>query len=371
MSETIAVMGAGNGAYTAAADLTLRGFNVHMFNPWQNELDPILKRGGIKLTDFVTKEEAFAEIPLVTTNINEALDGARILILVVPVVAHEYYAEILSPHLTPEHIIFLNPGHTGGGLHFVHRLRELGNTIPIHTCESSTLTYGTRITGEAEVTLYMRAKDLPFAAFPGKYASELYEVMISVYPALKLVESVLHTAFQNVNAIEHPAQILCNAGWVEHTKGEYLFYYEGTTPSVGRVIDAVDRERIAVANALGISTPTFVEMFHRVGYTTDHALEVGTAFQALQESAPNRYVKGPKSLDSRYIHEDVGYGIVPFSGLGDLVGVSTPTIKSLIQLASVMNQIDYINKGRTIEKLGLTGLSPQEIMDFLYVGDDL
>lgn len=369
MSETIAVLGAGNGGYAAASDLTLRGFRVQMFNPWQEELQPILDRGGIKMIDFNTKEEEFAEVPLVTTDIEEALDDARILMMVVPVTAHEYYAEILGPYLTLDHIVFLNPGHTGGGLHFVKKLRDLGITTPVRTCEGSTLTYGARITGPAEVTLYMRARELPFAAFPGKYADAAHAVMEIVYPGLRLADSVLHTAFLNINAIEHPAQILCNAGWLEHTKGDYYFYYEGTTPAVGRVIDAVDKERMATAEALGIETPSFVELFYQVGYTSEDALKGGTAYQALQESPPNRWVRGPPSLDHRYVHEDVGYGLVPLSGLGDLARVPTPTMKSLIHLGSVMNEIDYASEGRTLAKLGLADIPTDRIQEFLYEGE--
>ncbi len=368
MDEAIAILGAGNGAYAAASDLALRGLNVRMYNRWIAELKPIVDQGGILQIDAVTKKEAFAKIPRVTDKIEEAIDGARVIMAVVPVTVHEYFAEILAPHLTADHIVFLNPGHTGGGLHFVQTLRRLGVDIPIRTCESSTLTYGARITGPAQVTLYMRAQELPFAAFPGKYAESVYKVMADIYPCLHLEKNVLHTAFLNVNAIEHPPQILCNAGWVEHTQGDYLFYYEGTTPSIGRVIDAIDKERVAVAKGLGFDTPTFVELFYKVGYTSENALKAGTAYQALQESPPNRWVKGPKSLDNRYVHEDVGYGLVPLSGLGDVVGVRTPTMKSLIHLATVMNGIDYSVQGRTLSKLGLSDVPLEQINQFLYEG---
>ncbi len=369
MSETVAILGAGNGGYAGAADLTLRGFRVHLFDTWEKQLHPIQDRGGIKIIDVERGEEDFAEVALVTPDIETAVSGADILMVVVPSSAHEHYAEILAPYLTPEHLLFLNPGHTGGGLHFVQALHKLGTTTQVRCCESSTLTYGARITAPAEVTVYMKARNLPLSVFPGKHASDVHELMTGLYPSLQLADSVLHTAFLNINAIEHPPQILCNAGWVEYTQGNYYFYREGTTPSVGRVIDAVDRERMATAEALDIETPSFVQMFYQVGYTTENALKVGSAYQALQESEPNRWVKGPKSLDHRYVHEDVGYGLVPLSGLGDLVGVPTPTMKSLIHLASVMNEIDYSSQGRTLAKLGLADVPRDRIQEFLYEGE--
>jgi len=367
MSQVVAVLGAGNGGYAAAADLSLRGFEVHMFNPWVEDLQPVLERGGIKLIE--GDREDYSEIALVTTEIEEALDGAHFIFVIVPVTGHEFYAELLSPHLMPDHVLFLNPGHTGGGLHFVRTLRKTGNSAPIRTCESSTLSYGCRITAPAEVTFYMRPVSLPFAAFPGKFASDLFVEMKELYPSLELKDSVLDTAFMNINAIEHPPQILCNAGWVEHTQGSYYFYYEGTTPSVGRVIDAVDKERMATAQAMAIGTKSFAEMFYELGYTTEQALHEGTAYAVLHESAPNRWVKGPKSLDHRYVHEDVGYGLVPWAGFAAMAGVPTPTMDSLIHLASVMNQVDYATKGRTLKKLGLEGVPRDRLQEFLHEGE--
>ena len=49
----------------------------------------------------------------------------------------------------------------------------------------------------------------------------------------------------------HPAVTLLNAGLIERTGGAFLFYEEGVTESVGRAIEAVDRERLAIADALG------------------------------------------------------------------------------------------------------------------------
>ena len=72
--------------------------------------------------------------------------------------------------------------------------------------------------------------------------------------------------------------------------------------------------------------------------------------------------------NARYITEDVPYGLVTCSSLGKMLGIKTPTFDSIIQLASVMNQVDYMTEGRTVEKLGLSGLDVKQINDFLYYG---
>ncbi len=51
-------------------------------------------------------------------------DGADLVMLVVPSVAHEYYARALAPLIDGSVPIFINPGHTGGGLHFLPRAAQ-------------------------------------------------------------------------------------------------------------------------------------------------------------------------------------------------------------------------------------------------------
>ncbi len=77
--------------------------------------------------------------------------------------------------------------------------------------------------------------------------------------------NVLETGFSNINAIMHPAGMLGNAGWIEKTGGDFLYYREGITPAIGAWIDALDQERLAIVRALGISPLRFVDIFHRRG----------------------------------------------------------------------------------------------------------
>jgi opine dehydrogenase len=222
--------------------------------------------------------------------------------------------------------------------------------------------------GPTEVRIMQMTPHLPFAAFPGKWQPELFELLRDPYPAIAEAGDVLETGFMDINAVEHPPQIICNAGWLEHTKGDYLFYYEGTTPSVGRVIDVLDEERRAVAGAAGVRTKPFVELFHEMGYTTAEAAATGTAHAALQASAPNRWIKAPPTLDHRYLHEDVGWGLVPWAELGRSLGVPTPLMDALITVGTALTGRDYRSEGLTLSRLGLVGLSGEEVPTYLREG---
>src|SRR5581483_3322686 len=298
MIKNIAVLGAGHGGCAAAGDLGKRGFSVRLHARNDDRLTPIRKQGGIKITGI---HDGIVPIDLVTANLADAVRDANLVMLVVPSVAHEYYAQGLAKLLNEDQVVLLNPGHTGGGLNFVYELRQAGCSAQIKTCETVTLTYICRLVAEGHVHLYRYTTNLAFAAFPGKHQSQLYEWVSPVYPEIRQATSVLETALTNINAVFHPTGMLMNAGWIEHTHGDFLFYIDGITESVGRVTEAVDAERLAVAKALGVPVVSFLEAFCRAGLTTVEARDSGSISRACHESEANKAIKSPSSLRHRYI----------------------------------------------------------------------
>src|SRR5438309_5280244 len=162
----IAVLGAGNGGCATAADLTLRGYEVRLFSRSQSTIDPIIQRGGIELVE--AGKENFAAPPVVTTNLSQAVDGVDLIITAAPALAHEYLAQSMAPHLKDGQRILLNPGHTGGSLHFANVLCRAGAKAKINLCETVTLTYICRMPAPARVEIYRRTTHLRCAAFPAK-----------------------------------------------------------------------------------------------------------------------------------------------------------------------------------------------------------
>lgn len=361
----VAILGAGNGGCAAAADLSRRGFGVRLYGRPSERLNALRERGGIGLSGLLG--EGFVPVGVITDELEQAVAGADVIVLTVPTSGLEHYARALVPLLEEGQVVMLNPGHMGGSLFVAQVARELGRPVP-RLCETTTLTYACRMASATEVNVSGLASNLLFAALPASATDELYERVSPLFGALVKAGSVLETGLQDLNAVEHPAQTLMNVGWLEHTRGDYYFYFEGTTPSVARVIEAVDRERIALAAALGIPTRPFVEYFHDAGYTTAEAAATGSVYRAMQESGPNRWMKGPSSLDHRYIHEDVGWGLVPWIHLGRVLGVATPTMEALTVIASTANGIDYLRDGLTLERLGLGGLDAAGIARYVELG---
>ena len=283
--RTVAVLGAGHGGCAAAADLGRRGFAVRLHTRNAERLDELRRHGGIEARGI---HAGLVPIALTTTDLAEAVDGADLIMLVVPSVAHEPYARALAPLIDGSRPIFLNPGHTGGGLHFLAALRHAGYRGPVRSCETVTLTYITRLEGPATVNIYSYTNRLRFAALPGRHADELFALIEPLYPNILAASSVLETGLGNINAIFHPPGMMMNAGWLERTGGDFLFYREGFTPAVGRVTAAVDAERMAVARALGVPAVPFLDIFYEAGLTTREARDAATSRAPARRARPTR-----------------------------------------------------------------------------------
>jgi len=182
-----------------------------------------------------------------------------------------------------------------------------------------------------------------------------------MYPGMAVAKNVLQTSLQNGNPVIHPTITLLNTALIERTKGDFFFYEEGVTPAVGRLINAIDRERIAIGQALNIKVIPEPELGYIQGYMAERTYDRGYS-----EAPGFRGIKAPSSLDYRYFHEDVGYGLVFWQSLAEQIGVETPYISAVIRLASVLMAQDYLTQGRrTMESLGLSGITAGELVQLL------
>ena len=254
--------------------------------------------------------------------------------------------------------VIVSPSSCGGALAFKRAAGLAVNDESIRVAETSTLHYAVRLTepGRIRVFLKLKAGNL-LAALPGSHTADILKLIDDVYPSMEPAESVLQTSLQNANPIIHPAVTLSNAARIEMTGGDFLFYEEGVSDSVGRLIEALDGERIAIGNKLGITILHDPEMGMRQGYMLD--ANYGSGYR----KAPGFLGIGAQpQLDHRYLHEDVGYGLVFMSKLGEQIGVATPGIDSVINVASIVMARDYRGEAlRTPRSLGIADHSAEEL----------
>jgi opine dehydrogenase len=351
------VIGAGHGGKAMAAHVALLGFPVTLFNRTAQNVAAIQRRGGIELESYEGGPHGFAPIELVTSDMGQALERAEIVMVVVPAWGHADVAVAAAPHLRDGQIVVLNPGRTGGSLEFNQVLRRCGCQANITIAEAETLVYASRSDGPAQARIFRIKEAVPLAALPATHTARALEALAPAYPQFIDGTSVLHTGLNNMGAIFHPALTLLNAGRIESTGGEFQFYIEGVTPSVARVLEVLDRERVTVAAALGIRARTATEWLKMAYHATGSNL-----FEAIQNQTGYYGIRAPRTLNHRYIVEDVPMSLVPIAALGQQYGVSVWGMDSIVRLACFVHHTDYWRRGRTLEKLGIANLSVDEVM---------
>lgn len=354
----IAVLGAGNVGCALTADLTRRGFDVRLFNRSAARLDPIRAAGGITLTGVL---EGFAEVGHLSHDLRATVRGAGVVALALPTVSLPCYAEALAEATTDDQVIWLNPGHTGGALFLANEIRRRFPARRPAICQLSTASHVSRMTGPAAVGVFaLPAAGL--ATLPAHRLGECHERIDALLPGqFTRLANVLEADLGNINALLHPPGMICGSSWIEATGGDFRFYADGTTPAVARVLDAVDGERLALADRLGIPATPFAEMFRRAGFTGSH----GTAFDAIRHSAPIQAIKAPPVLSHRYLDEDVGWGLVPWLQLARATGTPAPNIAAVVRMASILNGVDYETTGLTLERMGLASMTAGEIRGYV------
>jgi opine dehydrogenase len=187
--------------------------------------------------------------------------------------------------------------------------------------------------------------------------------LLQIMPEFEIAPNTIYTSFNNIGAVFHPAVLLLNAGRIESSAGKFEFYLEGITPSVARVLEKIDEERCRVMKALGEEPMTAKEWLN---YAYD--VQGEDLHDAIHNNPGYQGIMAPPSIANRYILEDVPMSLVPISSFGEMLGIDTPTIDSIIHIASVMMRRDFWKEGRTVETLGLTGKSVEEIRRFVTEG---
>ena len=154
------------------------------------------------------------------------------------------------------------------------------------------------------------------------------------------------------------------------SRAGYKFYAEGVTPAVAWLYEAIDAERVAVAAAFGASVPTLADWFDRV-YGVREATLVETCQRLTSNSdGPYQATGTPKSLDHKFITEDVPTGLIPMSAIGAAAGVKTPAIDALVEMVRNMTGKDFAAEARTLERLGLAGMDGLQIQRVVEKGFD-
>jgi opine dehydrogenase len=358
MTRSLTILGGGNTAFAVAANLALRGYAVtlceHPDFAWT--LEPIRAASQIKLVGVA--EQGVATITRLTTDPQVACEN-DLLLLIVPAYAHKPFAEFVAPYLRDGQMVVITPG-TLGALEFARIVSETGNRASIIVAETDTAPYVCRKTAPDTATIWGVVSGLGLAAFPARETEQVAETVQEIFTvtgrtgaasAISPYPHVLACGLSAMNPVVHPPGVLMNAGRVEQSRGEFYFYDEGVTPTVVQVIYALDGERRTIGRALGLELTAVDAAFHAAGFGPR-----GDLWATINGSRMLTQLRAPGAINTRWLTEDIPYGIAAWSLLGAQLGVATPLMQALVTLAGAALQQDFWSLARTPGRLGLAGL---------------
>ena len=371
----IAVLGGGNGGHAVAANLALSGFKVNFFElpKFAGSFEKVLRTREIRIEG--VSIDGVAKLNLATIDIQQAIKDAEVIFVVTPAFGHKAMAEVCAPFVQDGQIIALMPG-SGGTLEFANIFKEKKVKREVAFAESCTLPYRTRLIGSGHVSVLINAIILPTGVFPARRTSDVIPKLKQFYPIIMPAKDALEAAVNNPNPIVHPVAALLSATRIEHSRGEFYLYAEGMTPAVARTLESLNEERLSICKALGYKLYHWNNLEfknYNLGQTEDEC-----RYRILNTSMDATFgkdgiyagikMKGPEHLKDRFISEEVPYGMVLLSTLGNLLRIPTPTHDAVIHLTSVINRTNYWKTGRGVKELGLSKFNKQSLKKFLYEG---
>jgi opine dehydrogenase len=347
---TVAVLGAGAGGLSAAIELSLAGHDVALWNRNRETLIANCPAGEIRYRGVLGEGTLFPTI--VSTDLKEVLVQAEVVVICLPSVVHNRLFNDLAV-LECAVPVVLNPGHTGGALHFREVFTKSGVSLP-PVAEFSTLTYVARIDSQGCVNTTNRARQVRVACLPnGRQALDWGQ---KLFPRASEVSDVLASSLSNVNLVLHPPGAILGASWVEATSGNFTFYVQGMTPGVGRVMQALDNERLDVARAFGHILPSLLQEMESIGTVEAAVAAKGDLVAAIRGGIANSKIAAPDSFNHRYYQEDLAFGLLPFVELAQLARVPVPVAAALLQIGGTAIGGQFLTYGLDSGRLGLDNL---------------
>ena len=384
LEKPVAVLGGGACAQTFAAEFTLAGYKVRLYELpelAQGTLGEVLRTheielGGAQANFKWFRRAGVAKVDVVTTEISEALRGAGLVIVAIPAKGHKPFFEKMIPCLEDGQMISIFPDNFGS-LMLRNMMGEKGCNVDVIIGGWSSMPYGVRVIEPGKLDCIIRIREILGDALPGKDGDRFFETLKEI-PAfdgtveLKRGDTIIGVGFSNPNPAVHVPGSVLNVGAMEVSemegtlgipKGKYSMYKHGMSPAVARVQLAFYQEERKIANAMGIKMIEFRDdqFFWKGGI-------MGVEYWVPFADVILPPIVGPNSVEHRYFTEDIPVGTVIRYHLAQKFGVDVPTIESMIQLGSVICKRDFLKEGITLKELGIEDLTKEQIIRYVREG---
>ncbi len=357
--KTWAIIGGGNGGQAMAGHLSLLNQKVRLYDVMQSTVDAINEKGGITLSHAIT---GFGVLEFATADLAKAMEGADNIVVVLPSIYHDSIAKKMIPNLQDGQVVLLHPEASCGAIAFRNNMNKVGSKKDIILGAACTLLYSTRAISPGEVYIYAIKNEVSISSLPACDNTKLENAICKVMPWFHIVDNVVVTSLMNTNAMMHPAPMLLNTSRIEaEPPQDYQYYLEGITPSVGRFVEEMDKERITIAKEFGYNMRTIRDDYVSMYSCGDSDTPL---YQLVRNNPGYVGIKCAQTLRTRYLLEDLPYSLVPIQALGKIAGIKIPCIDSIITIGKAI-LADELDTGRTASALGIEGMKKEDLIKFI------
>ncbi len=342
----VGIAGAGSVAFGNAALLEQAGHRVMLWSPSGKRTvelaagAPLVAEGAI--------EGSFH--PIAASDAEDLATWADALLIALPAYGHKAVFDALAPHLRSDHTILISSHASFGALYLSKLLSARGTPPPPIVAWGTTATTGRQQDATSVTVNTIRAK-IDIATIPQGSSATASTVSRRLFGD-RFVErdGLLAIALSNLNPQNHMGIALGNMTRME--QGETWSQGQNVTPNVGRLLEALDKERLAIADGLGLSVRTIFEHFHLSFHVP--VASISDMNQAMHQEG--RGGTGPASADTRYVSEDVPYGLLPTVLLGEMTGQNAKLHQAGIDIFSAMYGVDFARENHLLPALDLQAM---------------
>jgi opine dehydrogenase len=346
----VGIVGAGPIGLGSAALLANGGHSPVVWSPRGSRVDPRSDRMQVRTAGALT-----ARLEVATMPSPAGLRDTDVVLFCVLGNGHKSVLEAIAPHLRQEQVVVIFSHASLGALYLSKLLAQRG-IAPTLLALGTTLTGGPIVDGEVQVR-FIRP-ELDVAAVPAAAAPDGIRVLRALFgDRFVPADDLMAITLSNLNPQIHLANCLLNFTRIEN--GERWDNYGAITESVGRLVEALDEERLALAAAFGVRVRTAREHYLKSfpGLQPGSVHEMAQAVDAQRAgSSP-----GPKSLRTRWLTEDLPFGLAAVVALGKVAGVPVPRHSAGLALLSAAVGHDFAADNDLLAAIGLQDMSLSQL----------
>ena len=320
----VAILGAGSIALASAALLASLGHVPILWSP-SGAGTAALRDAPLQATGALDHTGAVA----IADDCGQAVAGADAVLVAVPANAYRLVLDALAAELSPGQPVLISGHLSFAALYLDRALAARGITAPI-VAWGTTIVSGRR-DGATGVRVSSVRAEVDIATLPADAAATMAALCRHAFgDRFRLRDGLLAVALSNVNPQNHLAIALCNFTRIEH--GETWLQNSNITASVGRLMEALDAERLAAAAAFGLRVRTLRQHFHLSFHVPEAPLDEMASALVARGNDP----AAPTSPITRYVLEDAPFGLYPTALLARLCGHPATLHESGLALLSAM-----------------------------------